>query len=1369
MTQPNSFVDSSALLQEEKLVVADGEGPLQSLVESVRHRIRSLKYFQDDRYKTVNSTAVIEELCAVFRQEASIFAAHVEAHWTGVGVDSVQADTKGASLLDDPDLGSEANSRDYFNPENGDWLDVKGVLEYLQRDMAPSQRIVLVDEVCQRITCLAAAVKELSNDPSEGATGAEVKKVLVERDTKRCHVLKEWVDLRENVEMLKNASSSDNPIARRRFATLTSALTTLDSLNASMALHQRLVELFPLPATGSPSSSSMPFEQARRFVEEFNQKSIFPVIQARLLWKQLTESLQVKTKFSLATISEAEALEVTMAEGKSVEASRQLRKEYDQVIPLLRFGYPELRDRIWALVDQHCGLGTLRMDISTEDFELSELPGGGSSFVRVLRAVTKPTVRERKGLKAEYCIKRFVNVDDFFREMEAMRLANSDGVHHPNIAEVEFALEEGAGQHKLYFLAMPRYPMASSDWFAQYSGEKSSTNDIVRVMLEIVSGLGCLHSQGIIHGDLKPDNIMMDATSLAARPKLIDFNFSTVISSATNALRVQTAPIGITANFAPPEFSDPFAQRTPASDVYSLGKTFEAMLSKSFGMRALPGLALRWMKQLVNLMTLPTPEQRISLFRPSLIVGASVRDRLLTLAKLVAMQSAESGRGLRTDDPSNGCDWVILGMACGPAEQISVKGKCVTKQQCFEEALKLDPTYTDAWCGLGSSLGKSGSATLNNIQYNQKDCYLEALKHDSTNPIAWSELAAILSADERVRVNAAEYSKRTCFLEALKLDMQSSTAWCGVALTLNQKEQVTVNGAIYTNQLCFRKALELDATNAEGWAGMAATLEASEEVEVLEELRSRRQCLLLALKHHPTLPSAWSALAASLGKSETVTVNGVEYTKLQCYAEALKSDGTMALTWTSVGAAMAPTETLELNGVHYNTRDCFVAALKLDPKCAEAWCGAGKAMSEGEQINVNGSSYSKQSCFVEALENDCTRSGAWIGLASTLPEGEKIAVKGKNYTKLQCCLEAVHHDILSSQAWNALGMAVAVDAVETVNGSSYSCRDCFLEALKLDPTNSGGWDNLGFTMTDTNTLNVNGATYTEKQCYVESLKHDDSNSRAWHRLGFVLTTTEQASVNGLPYSKLDCFVEALKHDPKDADAWFGIGTLLTHGDKLDLAGRTYTKQQCFLEALRHDPKFSDAWYKLGLTVFVDQRVKLNGKEYSKLQCFCQALQFDPSFPDAWCGVGTSLNQTDTAQIYGSSFTKRQCFMEALKHDKGNTVAWNNLGSLLKPNEHVTVNGVVVTQRQCFIEALKHERTVHAWQNLGMSISATEQVTVNGVNYTQRQCFLEALKLDPTYSDAWYTLGISMTDKEEVTLNGVSYNKKACRAQAAQYT
>ncbi len=85
-------------------------------------------------------------------------------------------------------------------------------------------------------------------------------------------------------------------------------------------------------------------------------------------------------------------------------------------------------------------------------------------------------------------------------EREARTLA---ALHHPNIASI-FGFEE-SGERR--FLVMKL--VEGENLAERISRGPLSSEETIRIALEIVAGLEAAHAKGIIHRDLKPANIMI--------------------------------------------------------------------------------------------------------------------------------------------------------------------------------------------------------------------------------------------------------------------------------------------------------------------------------------------------------------------------------------------------------------------------------------------------------------------------------------------------------------------------------------------------------------------------------------------------------------------------------------------------------------------------------------------------------------------------------------------------------------------------------------------------------------------------------------------------------------------------------------------
>ncbi len=92
------------------------------------------------------------------------------------------------------------------------------------------------------------------------------------------------------------------------------------------------------------------------------------------------------------------------------------------------------------------------------------------------------------------------------------------------------------------------------------------TEDAVVMLREMLDALSHLHGKGWVHGDLKPENIVLDAS---ARPVLVD------LASAVpppGGERLGSPP------YCPPEQLDKGAVATPAGDVYSAARVLEFLM-----------------------------------------------------------------------------------------------------------------------------------------------------------------------------------------------------------------------------------------------------------------------------------------------------------------------------------------------------------------------------------------------------------------------------------------------------------------------------------------------------------------------------------------------------------------------------------------------------------------------------------------------------------------------------------------------------------------------------------------------------------------------------------------------------------------------
>ncbi|OGV48633.1 MAG: hypothetical protein A2X49_11060 [Lentisphaerae bacterium GWF2_52_8] len=98
--------------------------------------------------------------------------------------------------------------------------------------------------------------------------------------------------------------------------------------------------------------------------------------------------------------------------------------------------------------------------------------------------------------------------------------------------------------------------------------KKINEAESAKMACDIAKGLNAFHAAGIIHLDIKPENILRD--SVTGKFKLADFGLVTIRSTATMPLN---AEIWSTLAYVPPEYFSENAEIGLESDIYSLGVT----------------------------------------------------------------------------------------------------------------------------------------------------------------------------------------------------------------------------------------------------------------------------------------------------------------------------------------------------------------------------------------------------------------------------------------------------------------------------------------------------------------------------------------------------------------------------------------------------------------------------------------------------------------------------------------------------------------------------------------------------------------------------------------------------------------------------
>jgi len=188
----------------------------------------------------------------------------------------------------------------------------------------------------------------------------------------------------------------------------------------------------------------------------------------------------------------------------------------------------------------------------------------------------------------------------FLREAEtAARLS------HPHIVPIHSV---GEGPDGLVYFVMAYVDGESLGAKLKRRG-RLPPDEARRIMLETADALGAAHAFGIIHRDVKPDNILLEGSR--GRVVVTDFGIAKALSSTTGSTTLTATGVAIgTPHYMSPEQAAGDREIDGRSDIYSLGVVAYQMLAGELPFQAptVPGILMKQITERAPLVTDRRPE-----------------------------------------------------------------------------------------------------------------------------------------------------------------------------------------------------------------------------------------------------------------------------------------------------------------------------------------------------------------------------------------------------------------------------------------------------------------------------------------------------------------------------------------------------------------------------------------------------------------------------------------------------------------------------------------------------------------------------------------------------------------------------------------
>ncbi len=147
-------------------------------------------------------------------------------------------------------------------------------------------------------------------------------------------------------------------------------------------------------------------------------------------------------------------------------------------------------------------------------------------------------------------------------------------IHHPNAVQVT---DFGVTPERIVYLVMELVKGESLRSMMRNEGKLDFLRT-VNIVRQVCGAVDAAHRSGVIHRDLKPDNILIEIVHSTERVKVLDFGIAKLREAKTDAFLTQAGTIIGTPQYMSPEQCQG-KPLDPRSDIYSIGILLYEMLT----------------------------------------------------------------------------------------------------------------------------------------------------------------------------------------------------------------------------------------------------------------------------------------------------------------------------------------------------------------------------------------------------------------------------------------------------------------------------------------------------------------------------------------------------------------------------------------------------------------------------------------------------------------------------------------------------------------------------------------------------------------------------------------------------------------------